>query len=119
MRYRVHRIKDSVQESFRWSPHTGGCAAIKPKDYRLDGEAEAATPYAAWKLLANQGFPLRAGDVLESLDDSGEPHKLYIAKYIGLEPAEWFVATQATDVHRAPSAPEFSDAPQPGSPLQP
>jgi hypothetical protein len=102
MRYRVHRIKDSAQESFRWSAHTGGCAIIKPKDYRLTGEVEAATHYSAWKELANQHSPLRAGDVLESLDDSGKPHQVYIAKYIGLEPAEWFVG-----------APESPAIPQP------
>jgi hypothetical protein len=100
MRYQVHRIKDSAYESFRWSPHTGGCAVIKQKDYRLDGEVEAATPYAAWKLLAQQDAPLRTGDVLESLNDSGETQQVFVAKYIGLEPAEWFVAP-------APSAPEF------------
>jgi hypothetical protein len=90
MRYQVHRIRDVAVESFRWSPHTGGTAIIKPKDYQPGEELEAATPYAAWKLAAERNIPIRAGDVLESLDDSGSRGSLLIAKYIGFEPAQWW-----------------------------
>ncbi|HEX4772449.1 MAG TPA: hypothetical protein VH351_16565 [Bryobacteraceae bacterium] len=90
MRYQVHRIRDAAIDSFRWSPHTGGTAIIKPKDYQSGEELEAATPYAAWKLAAERNLPLRAGDVLELLNDSGSAGPLLIAKYIGFEPAAWW-----------------------------
>jgi hypothetical protein len=88
--YRIHRIKDTPRETFRWAAHTGGAAIIKPKDYEFSGEVEALTPYAAWKVLTSEGRPLRPGDVLESLNALGEPFDLRIAKYIGFEPAEWW-----------------------------
>lgn len=90
MRYQVHRIRDFALESFRWSPHTGGTAVIKPRDYQSAEELEAATPYAAWKLAAERNIPLRTGDVLESLHDSGSAGPLLIVKYIGFEPAQWW-----------------------------
>jgi hypothetical protein len=97
MRYQVHRIRDFALESFRWSPHTGGTAVIKPKDYQSAEELEAATPYAAWKLAAQQNIPLRAGDVLESLDDSGSGAPLLIVKYIGFEPAQWWAPSPKSE----------------------
>jgi hypothetical protein len=87
MHYRVHRIKETPREAFRWAPHTGGLAIAKAKDYEPGEELEAATPYAAWKFLAQQGAPLRPGDLLECL----QPPSLQITKYIGFEPAQWFV----------------------------
>lgn len=93
MRYQVHRIKDLARESFRWSAHTGGTAILKLKDYEPAEQWESATPYAVWKLAAELGKPLHPGDVLEPLDDSRSPRPLLIAKYIGFEPAEWFVPT--------------------------
>lgn len=97
-RYRIHRIKEAQAENFRWAPHTAGPAVVKPKDYFLDGELEAPTPYALWKTLATEGRPLRPGDLLEThhLDDT--PGQLQIAKYIGFEPASWY----------APAAPSTS-----------
>ena len=64
---------------------------MKPKDYEFSKEAEAATPYAVWKLLSEEGEPLRPGDLLELSTDEGTPGELRIAKYIGFEPAQWFV----------------------------
>jgi|SRR5215472_7983173 len=89
-RYRIHRLKDTPREAFRWAAHTGGTAIIKPKDYDSSGEVEGVTPYAAWKVLTSEGQPLRPGDVLESLNVEGEPADLRIAKYIGFEPAQWW-----------------------------
>src|SRR5690349_1829753 len=86
MVFRIHRMKDAPRESFRWAPHTGGVAIIKPKDYDAAGEVEGATAYAVWQLLKQSERPLRAGDVLE--DTSGT---LQIAKYIGFEKAQWWV----------------------------
>lgn len=86
MVFRIHRMKDAPRESFRWAPHTGGVAVVKPKDYDADAEVEGATPYAVWQLLRQSDRPLRAGDVLE--DPSGT---LQIAKYIGFERAQWWV----------------------------
>jgi hypothetical protein len=89
--YRVHWIKDAPRENFRWSAHTGGLAIIKPKDYDAAEELEAATPYAAWKSLAARGSALRPGDVLELVAADGAGGELQIAKYIGFEPAKWYV----------------------------
>lgn len=90
-RYRIHRIKQAPLETFRWAAHTGGLAVVKTKDYDFGGEIEAETPYAAWKSLSVTGEALRPGDVLESQLDSGVSSSLLITKYIGFEPAEWFV----------------------------
>ncbi len=56
----------------------------------LSGEVEAATPYAAWKLLAAQNQALRPGDLLETIPADGDPGQLQIAKYVGFEPAQWY-----------------------------
>jgi len=90
-RYRIHRMKDAASETFRWAAHTGGLAVVKAKDYEQAGAAEAATPYAAWKLLKDEANPLRPGDLLETIGQDGTPGNLQIAKYIGFEPAQWYV----------------------------
>jgi hypothetical protein len=109
-RYRIHRIKDSPKESFRWAAHMGGLAVVKPKDYDVSGEeVEAVTPYAAWRSLASAGQPLCPGDLLEAVAADGSPGDLQITKYIGFEPAKWFVpdapsGTIATPVSLNPEA---------------
>ena len=90
-RYRIHRIKEAQAENFRWAPHTPGAAIVKPEDYFLDGEREAPTPYALWKTLTTEGRPLRPGDLLETRHVDDTPGQLQIAKYIGFEPASWYV----------------------------
>lgn len=64
---------------------------VKPKDYDFGQEIEAETPYAAWKSLSATGEALRPGDVLESPLDDATSGSLLITKYIGFEPAQWFV----------------------------
>jgi hypothetical protein len=86
MLFRIHRMKETARDSFRWAAHTSGCAVVKPKDYEPAGEIEAASAYAAWTTLRNAERPLETGDVLE--DDAGV---LRIAKYIGFETAQWWV----------------------------
>src|SRR6202795_4203907 len=85
-RYRIHRMKPNARESFRWAAHTGGTATVKEKDYEPGAEIDAPGCYAAWKILGSSD-PLAPGALLE--DPSG---KLLILKYIGFEPASWFVA---------------------------
>jgi len=85
-------MKDAPRENFRWAAHSGGLAVVKPKDYELSGEIEAATCYAAWKQLAAQSQALRPGDLLETVLPDGVAGELQIAKYIGFEPAQWCVA---------------------------
>lgn len=63
---------------------------MKAKDYEPGIEIEASSPYAAWKELSASGAALRPGDMLEALA-SGVTPALQIAKYIGFEPAQWFV----------------------------
>ena len=90
-RYRIHRIRETVKEQFRWQAHTGGTATAKPKDYELDGEFEAATPYALWTAMKAEGKALCPGDVLETVREDGAPGDLQIFKYIGFEPAKWWI----------------------------
>jgi hypothetical protein len=113
-RYRLHRIRTGPGENFRWAPHTGGVAVVKPKDYELGEEVEGDNPYAVWKLLQSEGRALRAGDLLETITSdeqvpgSGE---IRIAKYIGFEPAKWWVPEPKPG--DASSAPEASAEPVP------
>jgi hypothetical protein len=110
-RYRIHRIKDAPRENFRWAPHTGGLAVVKPKDYDPANEIDAANPYESWKLMREGGHPLRPGDLLELVDGS-DPlpaglGALQIVKYIGFEPAQWFVP----EPKPAPTSPVNDTAP--------
>jgi len=114
-RYRIHRIKHAPLESFRWAAHTGGLAVVKPKDYDSGEEIDAETPYAAWKSLSPTGQALRPGDVLESHLEDGSFGSLLITKYIGFEPAEWFVPEPKPERTVNPSATcesSFDPAPQ-------
>lgn len=91
VRYRIHRLKNTQRENFRWTAHTSGLAVVRSKDYDATGEVDAATPYAAWKTLQTEGRPLSPGDLLETVKGDGSPGELLIAKYIGFEPAAWYV----------------------------
>lgn len=85
-------MKDSPQETFRWAAHTGGLAVVKTKDYEAGEEIEASNPYEIWKCLSASPRPLRSGDLIEQLvDDLSMPARMWITKYIGFEPAQWFV----------------------------
>jgi hypothetical protein len=109
-RYRIHRLKDGPRESFRWAAHTGGLAIVKTRDYDLDGEIEAASSYAAWKALLAEGRALRPGDLLERTGPVGEPGELQIAKYIGFEPAQWYVPEPKPDVASQPATDQTHSA---------
>ena len=147
-RYRIHRIREAPRENFRWAAHTGGLAIVKPKDYDVTEEIEAATPYAVWKILTAGGRPLYPGDILETvlvegsleeraqrsrLDASPEelassspvwareiralcaPSELLITKYIGFEPAKWYVPEpRAEPVASAASSHAVSPNPELG-----
>jgi hypothetical protein len=110
-RYRIHRIKDAPRENFRWAPHTGGLAVVKAKDYHPADEIDSANPYESWKLMREGDHPLRPGDLLELIGGS-DPlpaglGALQIVKYIGFEPAQWFVPQPKP----APSSPASDIAP--------
>jgi hypothetical protein len=102
--YRIYRIKDAAQQHFRWAPHVGGCASVKPKDYEQRGEVEALHEYDAWRALRESGEPLVVGDLLET-----ESRELRICKYVGFEPAQW-VLPEAKQV-AAESEPEPAGQP--------
>jgi hypothetical protein len=94
-RYRIHRIKESQKEHFRWAAHTGGLAIVKSKDYEPGSEVESQSPYSLWKELQDSESPhaekpLSPGDLLEVIQTDGSGG-LVITKYIGFEPAKWFV----------------------------
>ncbi len=96
-RYRIHRIRESMKEHFRWLAHTGGTAVVKPKDYEVGAEYEAATPYALWMSLKADGNALCHGDVLEMVREDGAQGDLQIFKYIGFEPAKWWIPEPKPD----------------------
>jgi hypothetical protein len=107
MLFRIHRMKEAARESFRWAPHTGGAATVKPKDYEIAGDFEGANVYGVWSALKQSEAPLRTGDILE--DEAGE---LWVAKYIGFESAKWWVAE--AKIPRVAEA--ISAESEPGSP---
>jgi hypothetical protein len=86
-----------MKEPFRWQAHTGGTAVVKAKDYEIGGEVAAATPYALWDEMKGKSNPLCPGDVLEILPEDGTPGELQIFKYIGFEPAKWWIAEPKTE----------------------
>lgn len=87
MLFRIHRMREAARESFRWAAHTGGLAIVKPKDYEVAGDVESASAYGAWSTLRQSATALETGDMLE--DEAGQ---LWVAKYIGFEKAQWWVA---------------------------
>jgi hypothetical protein len=84
--YHVFRLKENLQQQFRWAPHLGGVTGVKPKDYQEIFTIDAPSPYAAWHELAASERALKVGDLLSD-GDAG----LYILKYIGIEEAHWIV----------------------------
>jgi hypothetical protein len=84
--FRIHRMKETPRQVFRWAPHTSGVSSLKPKDFEPGGEVEAAGAYEVWTLLRGTERALEIGDVLES--PSGE---IRICKYVGFEEARWIV----------------------------
>ena len=88
--YRIHRLKETARQQFRWAPHTSGISTVKPKDYEPAEMIEAASPYAAWLALRESEQALQVGDLLEL-----EGAELRIFKYIGFEEARWYVPEPA------------------------
>ncbi len=84
--FRIHRMKEQTRENFRWAAHVSAQAIVKPKDYEPSGEVEALHEYEAWSNLRGSERALQLGDLLET--ETGE---LRICKYVGFEPAKWFV----------------------------
>jgi hypothetical protein len=91
-----------MKEPFRWQAHTGGTATVKPKDYEVEGEFEAPTPYALWSKMKADGKDLCPGDVLEMVKEDGTQGELQIFKYIGFEPAKWWIAELKPDLRGKP-----------------
>ena len=82
--YRIHRMKDSPRQQFRWAPHVSGSAPVKPRDYEPGDQIEAVNEYDAWRQLRESNQALAVGDLLETEDG-----QLRICKYVGFEPAQW------------------------------
>ena len=102
--YRIYRMKEAPREHFRWAAHTGGLAVVKLKDYDPGALLEALTPYAAWKALSGDPDPIRPGDLLEFITPDGAPGELRIAKYIGFEPAQWYIPEPKTELNSLPAS---------------
>ena len=85
-------MKQLTDQQVRFAPHVSGTALVKPRDYQLlpEGEAaaqeqvEASSPYAAFFALRDSGKPLDVGDLLE--DENGS---MRIFKFVGFEEAQW------------------------------
>lgn len=103
--FKIHRLRDSAQEHFRWAPHTSGVTQVKPKDYQAAGQIEAPSLYTAWARLRDAGTPLRVGDLLEL--DNGE---LRLCKYVGLEEARW-AQPESSSAEGTPGTPECATDP--------
>lgn len=97
--YRIHRLKDTPRQSFRWGAHTAGVAAVKPKDYEPGGEVEAPHAYGAWSALRETDCALDVGDLLED-----ESATLRIFKYVGFEDARWVLPEVKTGFEGTPPA---------------
>ena len=94
MRFRVYRLKAAARETFRWSAHTSGHAVVKPNDYDAAEEIQASSEYDAWKKLNEIGSRLFPGDLLQR--QSGPDLDLKVVKYIGFEPASWWIPAPKT-----------------------
>jgi hypothetical protein len=104
--YYIHRMKEHAREHFRWAAHTGGLAIVKPKEYEPGGTVEGANPYEIWKRMSASEAPLQPGDLLEGFtpDEPEVARPMWIAKYIGFEPAQWFVPeVRASPPEQAPA----------------
>ena len=95
--YRIHRMKESHRQQFRWAPHVSGTALLKPRDYEPAGEVTALNFYDAWTSLRGSEQSLDVGDVLES--ESGE---IRICKYVGFEEARWVLPEVKPAAEAAP-----------------
>lgn len=109
--FKIHRLKDSQFQQFRWAPHTAGASQARPKDYAEAGAIKAESAYAAWTALRESGQALRVGDILE--DESGG---LRIYKYVGFEEAHWIVPEIKPGPGAAPIPPEEARVPAAESP---
>jgi hypothetical protein len=97
--FRIHRLKETVSQQFRWAPHVSGVSQVKRKDYEEAGELEASNEYDAWQRMRQAGQELQVGDILETA--SGE---LRICKYVGFDPAEWVLPPVKTGLEELPAA---------------
>ena len=82
---------------------------MRAKDYDCSRKVDGVTPYAVWKSLEDTGQDLRPGDLLEIVNPDEMTGALYIAKYIGFEPAEWYVPEVRPETPATPF--EFTPAP--------
>ena len=99
MVYRIHRIRESARQQFRWALHVSGATEVKPRDYQVNGAVEAASPYAAWAVLKNSEAALRPGDLLEAENGS-----LRIFKFVGFEEARWIMPEISSALDGVPAA---------------
>lgn len=103
--FKIHRLRDSAFQQFRWTAHLSGACQVRPKDYEPGGEIEAATAYEAWMLMRDSDRSLRVGDLLESEDG-----RLRICKYVGFEEAVWVVPEPKPAPEPVPAAAEASQS---------
>ena len=101
--YRIHRLKESQRQAFRWAPHASGVALAKPKDYEEPSSAAAVSPYELWARSRETERPLAVGDILEL-----ENEDLRIVKYIGFEEARWVLPESKPALEPAPAGADGS-----------
>lgn len=92
--YRIHRLKETPRQQFRWAPHTPGVTIVKLKDYEPGQIVEAITPYALWLALRGTENAIAVGDLIELVTEMGAG-ELRVLKYIGFEEARWYVPEPA------------------------
>ncbi len=113
-RYRVLYLKDQTAvERFRSQPPRPGPASLKPKDYALVAEIEAANEYTVWKMLQGEGAaernlrPMSVGDVLEA-----EPGRLRVCRFVGFDDAVWFTFEPKPKAAQGEPAPQSEGEPE-------
>ena len=101
--YRIHHLKETPRQQFRWAPHTPGVTIVKFKDYEAGPVVEAATPYALWLALRSGQNAIAVGDLIEVITETGQG-ELRVLKYIGFEEARWYVPEPAPSATAEPVA---------------
>ena len=109
--YRIHRMRESARQQFRWAAHISGVTEVKPRDYMVDGSVEASSPYAAWSSLRDSPATLRPGDMLES-----ESGGIRIFKYVGFDEARWIMPEVSSGIDLEGLPPASGGTPTPTPP---
>lgn len=115
--FRVFYLREDLSRRFQETPSGSARRQLKPKEYTLVTEIDAANEYAAWKALqAAETLPRRfsAGDVLE--EQEGKPR---LCVFGGFEEATWYVPEARQPPDFPVDQPPITPPPQRNPPREP